>query len=102
MGLGIVKGGSIAYITFAALTIAVIFESVVVFENQLASARTTSYVSPSFAPTAVDRTFKEDRLRSRQEILSDSPQPPLPKGCELKFSSVRNLYFNEVPGRCVV
>ena len=45
----------------------------------------------------VNRGSKGDRL-----LHAPRPQPPLPQGCEAKFSSLDNAYANEVAGRCLV
>ena len=53
--------------------------------------------------TTVNRTLKGDRLLSPAAPSSQNPagEPSLPHGCELRFSSVRNAYANEVAGRCL-
>jgi hypothetical protein len=54
--------------------------------------------------TPVNRALKGDRLVPVTPApSSENPagEPTLPSGCELRFSSVRNAYANEVAGRCL-
>src|SRR5436853_7329369 len=73
-------------------------------EIQLALASPAIHASTRpFAPTPVNRHYKGDRLPITHPQRGESPgeEPSLPPGCELRFTSVRNAYKNEVAGRCV-
>jgi hypothetical protein len=73
-------------------------------EIQLALANATVDVSArAFAPTPVNRHLKGDRLPIVPPQRGENPanEPSLPPGCELRFTSVRNAYKNEVAGRCL-
>jgi len=70
---------------------------VVALEAQFARARS------DIDPMTVNRALKGDRLPIIPGPRGENPagQPRLPDGCEPRFSSVRNIYTNEVAGRCV-
>jgi hypothetical protein len=85
------------------LGLAVMIASLLVgLEMQLAMAR------PGAEPTSINgnsinRGLKGDRLPGIPGARGENPSdgPKLPKGCEASFSSARNIYANEIAGRCV-
>jgi hypothetical protein len=85
------------------LGLAVMIASLLVgLEMQLASARPG--VEPSnLNGTSINRGLKGDRLPGIPGVRGENPSgaPKLPKGCEASYSSARNIYANEIAGRCV-
>ena len=75
-------------------------------EVQFAMARPSvdlTTLNRAVDPASVNRSLKGDRLPITLGPRGENPvdQLKLPSGCELRFSSTRNAYANEVAGRCV-
>jgi hypothetical protein len=87
------------YLLGALGTAVMILSLVASLEIQLATARPGTGVEP----LGIDRTLKGDRLHAVPGRRGQNPieQPKLPNGCEASFSSTRNIYANEIAGRCV-
>jgi hypothetical protein len=87
--------------TVGGLSVAVMIAALVgSLEIQFATARPSM---PGAEPTNVNRMLKGNRLPSVPGPRGENPAdaPKMPKGCEATFSSVRNIYANEIAGRCV-
>src|SRR5258708_2256226 len=74
-------------------------------EVQFALARPNADVTTlnrGVDPAGVNRSLKGDHLPITLGPRGENPvgQLKLPRGCELRFSSTRNAYANEVAGRC--
>jgi hypothetical protein len=66
-------------------------------EIQMATARPGTGAEP----VGIDRSLKGDRMRAVPSPRGENQPAKLPKGCEARFSSIRNIYANEIAGRCV-
>lgn len=58
-------------------------------------------------PVSVNRMFKGDRapsLPGASRVIHESPvhEPSLPEGCVAAAEWRSNVYYDEIPGRCVV
>jgi hypothetical protein len=72
-------------------------------ETQVAPGQEAMSTRFDNGPVSVNRALKGNRMpvASGANPVINRPEPKLPHGCELHFSSLRNAYANEVAGRCV-